>query len=101
MPIGLGEAAYGIPELYPRRLQGPLVANPGCYATSVILALRPLTEAGWIAKDSGVVCDCKSGASGAGKDPAGISTRRSGREFQSLQPLLSSAYARNTPNTRA
>ena len=46
-----------------------MVANPGCYATSVILALRPLTEAGWIASDSSVICDCKSGASGAGKDP--------------------------------
>jgi N-acetyl-gamma-glutamyl-phosphate reductase len=34
----------------------------------VILGLRPLTEAGWIAPDSSVVCDCKSGASGAGKD---------------------------------
>jgi N-acetyl-gamma-glutamyl-phosphate reductase len=66
----LGETAYGIPELYSKEIaKARLVANPGCYATSVILALRPLTEAGWIAKDSGVVCDCKSGASGAGKDP--------------------------------
>jgi N-acetyl-gamma-glutamyl-phosphate reductase len=66
----LGEAAYGIPELYSKEIaKARLVANPGCYATSVILALRPLTEAGWIARDSGVVCDCKSGASGAGKDP--------------------------------
>jgi N-acetyl-gamma-glutamyl-phosphate reductase len=66
----LGEAVYGIPELYAKEIaKARLVANPGCYATSVILALRPLTEAGWIAKDSGVVCDCKSGASGAGKDP--------------------------------
>jgi N-acetyl-gamma-glutamyl-phosphate reductase len=66
----LGEAVYGIPELYSKEIaKARLVANPGCYATSVILALRPLTEAGWIGKDSGVVCDCKSGASGAGKDP--------------------------------
>ena len=66
----LGQAVYGIPELYSKEIaKARLVANPGCYATSVILALRPLTEAGWIAKDSGVVCDCKSGASGAGKDP--------------------------------
>ena len=66
----LGEAVYGIPELYSNELaRARLVANPGCYATSVILALRPLTEAGWIAKDSSIVCDCKSGASGAGKDP--------------------------------
>jgi N-acetyl-gamma-glutamyl-phosphate reductase len=66
----LGEAVYGIPELYSREIAGArLVANPGCYATSVILALRPLTEAGWIAPHTSVVCDCKSGASGAGKDP--------------------------------
>src|SRR5580693_1212389 len=66
----LGEAVYGIPELYAAEIaKARLVANPGCYATSVILALRPLTEAGWVADNSGVVCDCKSGASGAGKEP--------------------------------
>jgi N-acetyl-gamma-glutamyl-phosphate reductase len=66
----LGEAAYGIPELYSGAIaKARLVANPGCYATSVILALCPLTQAGWLAPGSGVVCDCKSGASGAGKDP--------------------------------
>jgi N-acetyl-gamma-glutamyl-phosphate reductase len=70
-----GEAVYGLPELYPNeKPQDPLadarlVANPGCYATSVILALRPLTAAGWIAPDSSIVADCKSGASGAGKEP--------------------------------
>src|SRR5260370_47563 len=66
----LTEAVYGIPELYSREIaQARLVANPGCYATSVILALRPLTQAGLLAPGAGVVCDCKSGASGAGKDP--------------------------------
>jgi N-acetyl-gamma-glutamyl-phosphate reductase len=66
----LNEAVYGIPELYSREIAAArLVANPGCYATSAILALRPLTESGWIAAHSTVVCDCKSGASGAGKDP--------------------------------
>jgi len=66
----LPEAAYGIPEFYSKEISNArLVANPGCYATSVILALRPLTQAGWVAEDSTIVCDCKSGASGAGKDP--------------------------------
>jgi len=66
----LSEAVYGLPELYASEIaSSPLVANPGCYATSVILALRPLAEAGLIADGSSVVCDCKSGASGAGKDP--------------------------------
>jgi N-acetyl-gamma-glutamyl-phosphate reductase len=66
----LSEAVYGIPELYSDEIAGArLVANPGCYATSVILALRPLTQANMLAVGSSVVCDCKSGASGAGKDP--------------------------------
>jgi N-acetyl-gamma-glutamyl-phosphate reductase len=66
----LGEAAYGLPELYADDIAcSRLVANPGCYATSVILALRPLTDAGCLASDQTVVCDCKSGATGAGKDP--------------------------------
>jgi N-acetyl-gamma-glutamyl-phosphate reductase len=66
----LGGAVYGLPELYASEIaKAQIVANPGCYATSVILALRPLTEAGWIASSSSVVCDCKSGASGAGKEP--------------------------------
>jgi N-acetyl-gamma-glutamyl-phosphate reductase len=66
----LSEAVYGLPELYAAKIASArLIANPGCYATSVILALRPLAEAGLIAEGSSVVCDCKSGASGAGKDP--------------------------------
>ena len=66
----LGEAVYGLPELYSDEIaKARLVANPGCYATSVILAVRPLADAGWIAAGSSVICDCKSGASGAGKDP--------------------------------
>jgi N-acetyl-gamma-glutamyl-phosphate reductase len=65
----LAEAVYGVPEIYADKIKDArIVANPGCYATSVILALRPLTDAGWIAADSSVVCDCKSGASGAGKE---------------------------------
>jgi N-acetyl-gamma-glutamyl-phosphate reductase len=66
----LTEAVYGLPELYASEIASSrLIANPGCYATSVILALRPLAEAGLIADGSSIVCDCKSGATGAGKDP--------------------------------
>ena len=66
----LGEAVYGLPELYADRIKtAKLISNPGCYATSVILALRPLQEAGLLAAGHTVVCDCKSGASGAGKEP--------------------------------
>ena len=66
----LSQAVYGIPELYSQEIKAAkIVANPGCYATSVILALRPLTDAAWLAAGSDVICDCKSGASGAGKEP--------------------------------
>lgn len=66
----LDGAVYGLPELYSSYLPGArLVANPGCYPTSVILGLRPLVEAGWVDTHRGVVCDCKSGTSGAGKEP--------------------------------
>jgi N-acetyl-gamma-glutamyl-phosphate reductase len=65
----LPQAVYGLPEFYADAIsRAVLVANPGCYATSVILALRPIAEAGWIAPDATVVCDCKSGATGAGKE---------------------------------
>jgi N-acetyl-gamma-glutamyl-phosphate reductase len=65
----LDEAIYGLPEIYSDKLAAArLVANPGCYATSVILGLKPLIEAEWVAKERGIVCDCKSGASGAGKE---------------------------------
>jgi N-acetyl-gamma-glutamyl-phosphate reductase len=66
----LSEAVYGLPELYSNEIAAArLTANPGCYATSVILAVRPLSDAGWIAPQTSVVCDCKSGATGAGKEP--------------------------------
>jgi N-acetyl-gamma-glutamyl-phosphate reductase len=46
-----------------------IVANPGCYATSVILALAPLLRADLADRDRGIVADSKSGVSGAGKEP--------------------------------
>ena len=64
------KAVYGLPELYSSALpNAQLVANPGCYSTSVILGLRPLIEAGWVNLARVIVCDCKSGVSGAGKEP--------------------------------
>ena len=66
----LSEAVYGLPELFADRIHtAKLVANPGCYATSVILALLPLSQAGLLSPSQNVICDCKSGATGAGKDP--------------------------------
>jgi len=64
------KSVYGMPELHRDEIRdAALVANPGCYATSIILALKPLTAAGWIDLDRGIVCDAKSGVSGAGKAP--------------------------------
>ena len=63
-------AVYGLPELHRERLlDAQLVANPGCYATSIILALAPLVGAGLVDRGHGIICDSKSGASGAGRQP--------------------------------
>jgi N-acetyl-gamma-glutamyl-phosphate reductase len=64
-------AVYGLPELNKERIAGAqLVANPGCYATSVILALAPLLRAGLVDRERGIISDSKSGVSGAGKEPS-------------------------------
>src|ERR1700704_4312235 len=63
------QAVYGLPELNGDRLSGAaLVANPGCYATSVILALAPLLAADIVDREMGIISDSKSGVSGAGKE---------------------------------
>lgn len=64
------EAVFGCPELHRAELAKQstrLVANPGCYSTSVILALKPLIAAGLVDIEHGIICDSKSGVSGAGK----------------------------------
>jgi len=64
------KAVYGIPELHRDELkEAALVANAGCYATSIILALAPLVRAGLVDVEHGIICDSKSGVSGAGKQP--------------------------------
>ena len=62
------EAVYGCPELHRADIaDARLVANPGCYATSIILALAPLLRSGLVDVEHGIICDAKSGVSGAGK----------------------------------
>jgi N-acetyl-gamma-glutamyl-phosphate reductase len=64
------QSVYGLPELHRAEIAGArLVANPGCYATSIILPLRPLVAAGLLDLTHGIVADSKSGVSGAGKSP--------------------------------
>jgi N-acetyl-gamma-glutamyl-phosphate reductase len=68
-PALLAEAVYGSPELYPEKIKAAqLVANPGCYPTSVILGMAPLARES-LADWSSVVVDAKSGVSGAGRSP--------------------------------
>ncbi len=70
-PELLAEAAYGLPEFCRARIaKARLIANPGCYPTAANLALKPLLDAGVIIRESGIVCDAKSGVSGAGRKPA-------------------------------
>jgi N-acetyl-gamma-glutamyl-phosphate reductase len=64
-------SVYGMPELHRGEIKdAALIANPGCYATSIILALKPLVAQGWLDLDRGIVSDSKSGVSGAGKTPS-------------------------------
>ena len=63
----LREAVYGLPEMHRHAIQAArLIANPGCYPTSVILGLAPLLKAGLIKPES-IIVDSKSGTSGAGR----------------------------------
>lgn len=67
-PHLLARAVYGLPEFCRARIKAAdLIANPGCYPTAANLALRPLVEAGAIWREAGIVCDAKSGVSGAGR----------------------------------
>lgn len=66
-PELLREAVYGLPELHRSEIKNArLIANPGCYPTSAILALAPLLKKGLVALET-IVIDSKSGVSGAGR----------------------------------
>jgi N-acetyl-gamma-glutamyl-phosphate reductase len=70
-PDLLAEAVYALPEFCRARIkQARLISNPGCYPTAANLALKPLLDAGAIRRECGVVCDAKSGVSGAGRKPS-------------------------------
>jgi len=69
-PDLLAEAVYGLPEFCRSAIPAArLLSNPGCYPTAANLAIRPLVEAGAIDRAAGIVCDAKSGVSGAGNKP--------------------------------
>lgn len=63
------KAVYGLPELFREQIKGKkLIANPGCYTTAVPLALVPALKNNLISKE-GIIADCKSGVTGAGRKP--------------------------------
>lgn len=67
-PQVLREAVYGLTEWNAKSIAGAkLVANPGCYPTSVLLPLLPLVRAGLLEPESAIFCDSKSGVTGAGR----------------------------------
>jgi N-acetyl-gamma-glutamyl-phosphate reductase len=65
----LGKTVYGLPELFRDQIPSQdLIANPGCYTSTSILALAPLLKSQLI-KSTGIIIDAKSGVSGAGRSP--------------------------------
>jgi N-acetyl-gamma-glutamyl-phosphate reductase len=70
-PELLSEAVYGLPEFCRDRIAGArLISNPGCYPTAANLAIKPLIASGVVDLACGIVCDAKSGVSGAGRKPS-------------------------------
>lgn len=68
-PAQLGQVVYGLPELFGSEIPGQtLIANPGCYTSTSILALAPLLQRRLI-EPQGIIIDAKSGVSGAGRTP--------------------------------
>lgn len=67
-PELFAEAVYGLPEFYREQIRGArLCSNPGCYPTAANLAIRPLVQAQAADRSRGIICDAKSGVSGAGR----------------------------------
>ena len=81
----LADWSYALPELYPPT--GMLIANPGCYATAVLLALAPLADS---LDPESVVVDAKSGVSGAGRAPKPSS--HAGFVLENLSPYRAGSH---------
>ncbi len=104
-PDGLQSAVYGLPEFFKDEIRtARLIANPGCYVTSALLALAPLIK-NKLVDTTRIIVDAKSGVSGAGVKatavthfdnvndnfkPYGIKTHRHTIEIQEITSRLSS-----------
>jgi N-acetyl-gamma-glutamyl-phosphate reductase len=84
-PESLGSWSYGLPEV--SAPSGRLVANPGCYATAVLLALGPIASE---IEPTGVVADAKSGMTGAGRTPR--SSSHAGAVLENVSPYKVGAH---------
>jgi N-acetyl-gamma-glutamyl-phosphate reductase len=84
----LNEAVYGLPELYRNEIRNAtLIANPGCYPTSIILGLAPLLSHNLI-EDEEIIIDSKSGVSGAGRFPgSGFSFSEVSENFKAYKVM--------------
>lgn len=82
-PELISEAVYGLPEFHRDQIRSArLVANPGCYPTTIQLGFLPLLEAGLIERDS-LIADAASGVSGAGRKAAlGTTFSEMGESFK-------------------
>lgn len=70
-PDLLSQAVYGLTEFVREQLRGArLIANPGCYPTSILIPVAPLLKAGIVDSGQPIICDAKSGVTGAGKTPS-------------------------------
>ncbi len=68
-PEGIGNSVFGLPELFQEQIKtADLVANPGCFPTSAILAIAPLLKGNFIDEKS-IIIDSKTGVTGAGIKP--------------------------------
>ncbi len=85
-PELLAQAVYGLPELNREKIrQARLLANPGCYPTSILLGLKPALEAG-VADVSCLIADSKSGVSGAGRQAqTGLLLGECGENFKAYK----------------
>ena len=93
-PSLLGEAVYGLPELYRDQIEkADFITNPGCYPTSALLAVAPLLKAGLVADDPLIINSC-SGLSGAGR---GLSLTTHFSECNESVEAYSVAVHKHTP----
>lgn len=96
-PEIMSQVAYGLPELFREEVKrANVIANPGCYPTSILLALMPLVKADLI-ELTGIVADGKSGVSGAGK---GASVAMLGAEMSESFKSYGAAGHRHLPEMR-